>query len=1020
MFIDSNPDITKMAFIMKHKVLLPLILIFAISYTNAQNVGIGTSSPAALLDVTATNNGVLIPRVALTGTGSASPLTSPATSTLVYNTATVSNVTPGFYYWNGTAWVRFIDNGSLSGATTVSNTSSANTLSTTVDGVTGTTVPIVNSIGNTSSANTLSTTVNGVTGSTVPIVNSVSNTSSVNTLSTTVNGVTGTGVNIINSNVLGMSGNNLTATINGIGSSAQSLAGLSIAGDVTGTLAGSTVARIQGQPVSATTPTAGQVLEYSSGTWTPTPPGSALFTAGTGLSWSSSTLNSVWTTSGTTIYNNNSGSIGVGNSSPNFKLDVEQDITMSNDINPGTAQLSVAGATAPGKRMIMGYDVNGNGFGFIKAGYYQNAWTILSLQPNGGTVGIGTTSPAATLDISTGNLRVGSLTASSAVYTDASKILTSTAPTAGTIGYWQRNGTTLAPATITDGVGIGTTTINASNKLDVIGGGLLIGASDVHADAALFIISSYGGFDRLTQMVPSVASKPALNIMASTDATNTGQWWAWGVNSNLWSIQPGTSFSGSTGLFMNTSGNVGIGTTTPGGKLEVVGGALRLSNAYLDVNRSGYLANGISWYAQSFPAWSTYMSPGGQTTTGPHGDLTAPSGTYVTSWALRNYIENNAGYGWTFESAANTTTPSVKFEIRSSDGLFHSTGNAIVDGVVYAGASAVMGTGIAGGYYQDVTNGAYRSIVSSATTNGYYFQTNTGATTTMYVGLGGAYNGNVGIGTLTPSQSLEIMGNTLCHGLHYQKTSDGQGSGAHGISWYDPSFTTWFDYMAPAGGTNAPSGTAAPSDATSGVTSWARRFNIESVAGYGWIFESGVQGAGNAPTVKFSINSNNGNIHATGACTALSFATSSDIRYKKYITPLENSLEKVSQMQGVYYYWKMKEFPGKFNDKRQIGFIAQDLEKLYPELVLTGEDGYKSVDYSKVTPILVEAIKDLEKKIGDVEAQNEQLKSENKSLKQLTGSLQSAKADASDVNELKLQIEELKKLMLENGMRVDK
>ena len=82
------------------------------------------------------------------------------------------------------------------------------------------------------------------------------------------------------------------------------------------------------------------------------------------------------------------------------------------------------------------------------------------------------------------------------------------------------------------------------------------------------------------------------------------------------------------------------------------------------------------------------MSPGGTAGSGPHGDLTAPAGSFVTSWALRNYIENNAGYGWTFESAANTTTPAVKFEIRSSDGLFHAYGNGIIDGSVGIGTAA--------------------------------------------------------------------------------------------------------------------------------------------------------------------------------------------------------------------------------------------------------------------------------------------------------------------------------------------
>lgn len=80
---------------------------------SAQNVGIGTNTPnaSAKLDIVDANRGLLIPRVALTATNAATPITSPSTSLLVYNTATAgtapNNVTPGFYYWSGTAWVRF-------------------------------------------------------------------------------------------------------------------------------------------------------------------------------------------------------------------------------------------------------------------------------------------------------------------------------------------------------------------------------------------------------------------------------------------------------------------------------------------------------------------------------------------------------------------------------------------------------------------------------------------------------------------------------------------------------------------------------------------------------------------------------------------------------------------------------------------------------------------------------------------------------------------------------------------------
>jgi hypothetical protein len=93
------------------------ILFFSGLYftSHAQNVGINsngaTPDASAMLDISATNKGLLVPRVALTSTAVAGPITSPTTSLLVYNTATAGvapdNVVPGYYYWNGTAWTPF-------------------------------------------------------------------------------------------------------------------------------------------------------------------------------------------------------------------------------------------------------------------------------------------------------------------------------------------------------------------------------------------------------------------------------------------------------------------------------------------------------------------------------------------------------------------------------------------------------------------------------------------------------------------------------------------------------------------------------------------------------------------------------------------------------------------------------------------------------------------------------------------------------------------------------------------------
>ena len=80
----------------------------------------------------------------------------------------------------------------------------------------------------------------------------------------------------------------------------------------------------------------------------------------------------------------------------------------------------------------------------------------------------------------------------------------------------------------------------------------------------------------------------------------------------------------------------------------------------------------------------------------------------------------------------------------------------------------------------------------------------------------------------------------------------------------------------------------------------------------------------------------------------------SDKRLKTNITPLTNILEKIQQINGVSYNWK------KFTNKgpqREIGVIAQDVEKVFPELVTETQDGFKAVFYSKMVAVLLEGIK---------------------------------------------------------------
>lgn len=121
------------------------------------------------------------------------------------------------------------------------------------------------------------------------------------------------------------------------------------------------------------------------------------------------------------------------------------------------------------------------------------------------------------------------------------------------------------------------------------------------------------------------------------------------------------------------------------------------------------------------------------------------------------------------------------------------------------------------------------------------------------------------------------------------------------------------------------------------------------------ISAAGDVGVGTAPsgTYKFEVS---GKVKSTG------INETSDARLKMNFAAIDGALSKVLSMNGKYYDWRTSEFPQmNFTTGRQIGVIAQEIEKILPEVVTTGEDGYKAVEYSHIVPVLIEAIKEQQK-----------------------------------------------------------
>ena len=138
---------------------------------------------------------------------------------------------------------------------------------------------------------------------------------------------------------------------------------------------------------------------------------------------------------------------------------------------------------------------------------------------------------------------------------------------------------------------------------------------------------------------------------------------------------------------------------------------------------------------------------------------------------------------------------------------------------------------------------------------------------------------------------------------------------------------------------------------------------------------------GTAGEIQFKIDNvedfmmaDGGTFHANADIIAYSSSISSDKKLKKNIKDVKYGLEDVLKLRGVEFDWKEK-----LNGKHDIGFIAQEIEEVVPELVkevdgLNDEEAHLVVDYAKLVPVLVESIKELKEEIDLLSANLDQLK----------------------------------------------
>ncbi len=449
---------------------------------------------------------------------------------------------------------------------------------------------------------------------------------------------------------------------------------------------------------------------------------------------------------------------------------------------------------------------------------------------------------------------------------------------------------------------------------------------------------------------------------------------------------------GSTMMRINSSGNVGIGTTSPSSKLTVVGD-IAFSGGGLTLNWSGNAAITNATYDLAFKNYDT----GGATlrenmritgsgnvgigTTTPTGKLHVVG----TSTVATDIIKLSAGSGTFFVNnvTSNSIGPIIDYDINASATITNfirlgngtmATGatNGITQNIITSTptiatasnsttfnvlniAPTVNQTGTANG----ITRGIYVNPTLTSAPDFRAIETNVASGTGRYgyYGAGTAisyFGGNVGIGTATPAANLDVLGNI--------KSSSTIAFGGNGRL----------------------------NHAGSGITSYVEILN-QSIGGIRFknslidlmsVDNLGNVGIGNtSPSYQLQVGNNtvSGIVvrfeNSTGTCdinpTTASLACSSDINLKKNITTLENSefilkenidtssksLEKILALTPVMYNWNNEND----NTNKHVGFIAQEVEQIFPDIVFTDPNtNLKSISYTNLIPYTVKAIQEMD------------------------------------------------------------